>query len=131
MIVKQARELKINSTFLGGDGWDSSEILKIAGDSINGSYATSHFSAEDQDPKVQNFLAAYNEKFGKAPSVLSALGYDAGNILVEAIKTKQAFPEQKEEREMTFEMARYLVESKKDTWHYEHEYWQKHWGKNE
>jgi len=52
-----------------------------------------------------------------------------GRRLVEAIKTRQAFPEQQEEREMTFAMARCLVESQKDNWHYEYEYWQKHCGK--
>jgi multimeric flavodoxin WrbA len=52
---------------------------------------------------------------------------DLGRKLVEAIKTRQPFPEQQEEREMTFEMARWLVESQKDTWHYEYAYWQKHW----
>ncbi len=54
-----------------------------------------------------------------------------GHSLVEAIKTRKHFPEQKEEREMTFEMARRLVESHKDTAHYEYEYWQKHWGQDE
>jgi hypothetical protein len=53
-----------------------------------------------------------------------------GRRLVEAIKTRQAFPEQQEEREMTFAMARCLVESQKDNWHYEYEYWQKHCGKD-
>jgi multimeric flavodoxin WrbA len=54
-----------------------------------------------------------------------------GRRLVQAIKTKRQFPEQEEERKMTFEMARWLVESQKDTWHYEYEYWQKLWGKDE
>ncbi len=54
-----------------------------------------------------------------------------GRRLAEAIKTKQHFPEQKEEREMMFEMARWLVESQKDTWHHESEYWQKHWVNDE
>jgi multimeric flavodoxin WrbA len=55
---------------------------------------------------------------------------DLGRRLAEAVKTRQHFPEQKEEREMMFEMARWLVESQKDTWHYEYDYWQKRWGRD-
>ena len=50
-----------------------------------------------------------------------------GCSLVKAVKTKQAFPDQKEEREMTFEVMRWLVESTKDEAPFEYEYWQKHW----
>ncbi len=50
-----------------------------------------------------------------------------GRTLVEAIKTEQTFPEQEEDREMTFEMMRWLVESNKEKWPHEYEYWQTHW----
>ena len=56
---------------------------------------------------------------------------DLGRRLVEAIKTEQRFPEQEEQREMAFEMMRWLVESQKETSPYEYEYWQKHWGMGE
>ncbi len=53
---------------------------------------------------------------------------DLGRRLAEAIKTKQRFPEQEEQREMAFETMRWLVESQKDTSPHEYEYWQKRWG---
>jgi len=56
---------------------------------------------------------------------------DLGRRLAEAIKTGEQFPEQEEQREMAFEMMRWLVESQKDTSPYEYEYWQKHWGMGE
>jgi multimeric flavodoxin WrbA len=48
-----------------------------------------------------------------------------GRSLVKAVKTKQAFPDQEEERETTFEVMRWLVESTKDEVPFEYEYWQK------
>jgi multimeric flavodoxin WrbA len=48
-----------------------------------------------------------------------------GRSLVKAVKTKQAFSDQEEERETTFEVMRWLVESTKDEAPFEYEYWQK------
>ena len=50
-----------------------------------------------------------------------------GRNLVTAIKTKQCFPDQEEERSTTFEVMRWLVESTKDESPFEYEYWQNHW----
>ncbi|BDU49461.1 ABC transporter substrate-binding protein [Haliovirga abyssi] len=85
LIVKQARDLKINSTFLGGDGWDNGKLFEIAGSAINGSYISTHFSPESADPMVQNFLKDYNSRFGEAPSVLAALGYDGADVMFAAM----------------------------------------------
>ncbi len=51
-----------------------------------------------------------------------------GRNLAQAIRTKQAFPDQQEDREMTFAMMRWLVENNKEKWPHEYAYWQKHWG---
>jgi multimeric flavodoxin WrbA len=53
---------------------------------------------------------------------------DLGRRLAEAIKTKQRFPDQEEQREMAFETMRWLVGTQKDTSPHEYEYWQKRWG---
>jgi len=53
---------------------------------------------------------------------------DLGRKLAEAIKTKQLFPEQEEQRQMALEAMRCLIESQKDTSPYAYEYWEKHWG---
>ena len=46
VIIKQARQLAIEVPFLGTDGWDSSELLKFAGQAVNNCYFASHFSSE-------------------------------------------------------------------------------------
>lgn len=86
LIVKQARDLKIDSVFLGGDGWDNGKLFKIAGDAINGSFINTHFSSESDDKDIQNFLKNYKDRFREGPSVLAALGYDAAGVMFEAIK---------------------------------------------
>ncbi|MEO0091294.1 MAG: ABC transporter substrate-binding protein [candidate division WOR-3 bacterium] len=86
LIVKQARALGIKSVFLGGDGWDSPEMTKIAGDAINGGYFTNHYSPQDPRPEVQEWVQKYEKKYGSKPDALATLGYDAALLLIEGIR---------------------------------------------
>jgi branched-chain amino acid transport system substrate-binding protein len=83
-IAGQARSLGLNVPLIGGDGWDSEE-LKNAGDTLNGCYFSNHYSHEDQNPAVQEFIKKYQSSFGKIPDGLAALGYDAARLLFDAM----------------------------------------------
>jgi branched-chain amino acid transport system substrate-binding protein len=86
LIIKQGRELNMNIPFFGGDGWDSSKLVEIGGDALNGSYYSTHYAADDTSALVRNFNAKYGARFpGELPDAMSALGYDAGRLLVDAI----------------------------------------------
>lgn len=84
-IVRQARKLGITAPFLGGDGWDSEKLAEIGGDAIEGSYYSNHYSADEQRPEVQQFVAKYKAKYGGIPDGLAALGYDAARVLFDAM----------------------------------------------
>lgn len=86
LIAKQARGLGIKATFLGGDGWDSPELVKLGGDAVEGGYFSNHYSQQDPDPKTQEFIKKFEEKYGEKPDALAALGYDAFYFIAEAIK---------------------------------------------
>jgi len=86
LIAKQARQLGINAILMGGDGWDSPEMLKIAGDAIVGGYFTNHYSPDDPRPEVQEWVKKYLAKYGSNPDALATLAYDATCLLLEAIK---------------------------------------------
>jgi branched-chain amino acid transport system substrate-binding protein len=84
-IAIQARKLGITVPLLGGDGWDSAKLGEIAGDNINGCFYSNHYSHQDPDPRVQDFIKKYDERFKGTPDGLAALGYDAARILCDAI----------------------------------------------
>jgi branched-chain amino acid transport system substrate-binding protein len=86
LMAKQARQLGFTGPFLGGDGWDSPDLVKIGGDAVNNAYFTNHFSKDDQRPEVQDFVKKYTAKYGQAPDALAALGYDAMGIILQAIQ---------------------------------------------
>jgi multimeric flavodoxin WrbA len=50
-----------------------------------------------------------------------------GRTLTRTITSRARFPEQEAEREECFEIMRWLVESQKDLWPYEYQYWQTRW----
>ncbi|MEN6364013.1 MAG: ABC transporter substrate-binding protein [Rectinema sp.] len=86
LIAKQVRELGYTGPLVGSDGWDSSELVKIAGDSVDGGYFTNHYSKDDTRPEVQAIVQKYTAKFGAAPDALAVLAYDGMNIMLDAIK---------------------------------------------
>jgi len=93
LATKQAKEKGIKAPFMGGDGWDSSDLdLKAA----TGGYFTNHYSPEDSRPDVKNFVKAFGAKYKddkgqpKVPDALAALAYDATNLLLQGIKTAGA-----------------------------------------
>ena len=86
LIARQARELGLKQPLLGGDGWDSPKTVEIGGAAIENSYFSTHYSPEDANPRVQDFIKRYTKIYGHPPDAMAVLGYDAGHILADAIK---------------------------------------------
>jgi branched-chain amino acid transport system substrate-binding protein len=87
LICRQARELGITVPLLGGDGWDSDKTTQIGGEAVNGCYFTNHYSPDEDRPEVKKFVAAYRKKYnGKTPDAMAILGYDAVDMLADAIR---------------------------------------------
>ncbi len=86
LIAKQARELGFKGPMVGGDGWDSPELVKIGGTAVENGFFTNHYSPADKRPIVQDFVKKYTAKFGAEPDALAALAYDAAYIMLDAIK---------------------------------------------
>lgn len=88
LIVKQARSIGIDAPMMGGDGWDSPKIVELAGaKSLDNTFFTNHYSAEDPDEKIQKFVKAFKEANGdKSPDAFNALGYDSVYWLKDAIE---------------------------------------------
>ena len=84
-IVKQARELGITNPIIGTDGWDDTKVVDIAGAAaLNNTFFSTHYS--ELDKEVQGFIEAFKAEYKKDPNVFAALGYDAGKMLIDAIK---------------------------------------------
>ncbi len=86
LIAKEAREKGIQAALIGPDGWDSPDLVKVAGAAVDGGYFSNHYSPDDTRPEVVAWVKKYKEKFGQTPDALGTLAYDATNVMLEAIR---------------------------------------------
>lgn len=87
--AKQARELGITTTLMGGDGWPSEQLLLMAKDAVEGSYFINHLDYDD--PEVQDFKRKYMEKYNKLVELNGYLAHDAAILLKDAITRANSF----------------------------------------
>ncbi|MBI1845582.1 MAG: branched-chain amino acid ABC transporter substrate-binding protein [Candidatus Rokubacteria bacterium] len=85
-LFRQAREKGIKSQFMGPDGVDSTELLKLGGDAVVGMHFTTVAGSVKEYPKAREFAEAYKKKFGKDPEPFAAQSYDATAIGLKAIE---------------------------------------------
>jgi branched-chain amino acid transport system substrate-binding protein len=86
LIARQARELGIKVPMIGSDGWESEQLLQIGGEALNGCYYSNHWSLDQPNPRLQQFLDKYRAKFGGDPDAIGGLAYDAANVLFAAME---------------------------------------------
>jgi len=86
LIVLQARQQGITVPLFGGDGWESSSLVPIGGQALEGCFFSTHYSPQDTSPAVQNFVKKFRAEYNEMPDAMAALGYDSAMILADAIK---------------------------------------------
>lgn len=89
IIARQARELGMTMPILGGDGWVG-DALKNGREALKNTYISNHYSADNPDPIVQNFVKSYRAKFNREPDAIAALAYDAVKVLADAMNRAQS-----------------------------------------
>lgn len=86
LLIRQARALNITAPFMGGDGLATPVFIQLASSDIAaGTYATMVGGDMKALGSASEFVKAYEAKYGEIGQ-WSAYGYDAANILIEAIK---------------------------------------------
>jgi branched-chain amino acid transport system substrate-binding protein len=85
LVAKQARQLGLRATLLGGDGFEAPQLLEIGGEALEGVYYSTHFASENTLPASRAFVEAFRSRYGSVPNGLSALTYDAVKLLADAI----------------------------------------------
>ena len=83
---KQMAELGIKARFIGGDGMQTPNYIKLAGESAEGSMASIPGLPKDKMPGGTEFLAKYKAKFNAEVELFAPMGYDAVMVFVDAMK---------------------------------------------
>lgn len=80
-IVKQAKEKGVTAKFIGADGLDAADMVKLAGDAANGVYYTS----TSGDVSKTTFAPKYQEFAKKPADGFAAYSYDAATVIADAL----------------------------------------------
>ncbi|PLX89722.1 MAG: hypothetical protein C0618_00500 [Desulfuromonas sp.] len=67
---------------LGINGWNSPDLLRLAGKFVQNAVFVDGFFANSHSPLVQEFVEFYRERFDEEPSILEAQAFDVANILL-------------------------------------------------
>ncbi|MDD3516334.1 MAG: ABC transporter substrate-binding protein [Synergistaceae bacterium] len=86
-LLRQARELGIQSKILGEEGADSPKLMEIAGDAAEGFHIVTNFDRDDPRPVVQGFLKEFRGRHKFEPDMVGASAYDAFMIIMDGMKT--------------------------------------------
>ena len=91
-IARQAKGVGIEgSSFVGGDGWDSEDLLKGAAAELEGAYLTNHYAPDVPWPNTQVFVKNYQQRFHRDPTSVAAQAYDAASLLFDAMARATGF----------------------------------------
>ena len=90
LLTAQARALPLldaagePTVFLGADAWDNAALLENEQASVEGSFFSTHFSPDTDEPTARAFVEAYRARFGIPPTGGDGVSYDAVRLFVQA-----------------------------------------------
>lgn len=86
--IRQIREAGIAMPIISGDGFDTELVATVPGPELaNDVFFSTHTYLADDRPEVQEFIDAYEAKFGHPPeNSFAPLGYDAIGLIANAIR---------------------------------------------
>ncbi|MCX5974390.1 MAG: branched-chain amino acid ABC transporter substrate-binding protein [Coprothermobacterota bacterium] len=89
LLIKQAREMGFDVTFVGNNSVPTPDFEKVAGDAIKGTYMLNEPMPQFLTfPESKTFMDAYKAKYNELPgSIWAVYAADALNALCAAIKT--------------------------------------------
>jgi branched-chain amino acid transport system substrate-binding protein len=88
-LVKQFRDAGITGPIVGGDGYDTPDLVKVGGAAANNVFFTTHalMDATGGTDGIKKFMADYKAEYGNDPeNAFAALGYDTVFLMADAIK---------------------------------------------
>ncbi|MCL4424128.1 MAG: penicillin-binding protein activator [Firmicutes bacterium] len=93
-IIKQARDLGMNQTFIGLGGFASDKFLELVKGTAEGMIHNSYWEPDPKNPKSMEYKDKFVKFSGKEAEMFGAAAYDAAYIVTEAMKRVGEFPMQ-------------------------------------
>jgi branched-chain amino acid transport system substrate-binding protein len=86
-IIVQARSLGYTGIIIGGNGFNSTDVIKQAGSDSEGVMAGTAWNIASINPRNLEFISAYQKAYGIKPDQFAAQAYTGTWLLANAIRT--------------------------------------------
>jgi branched-chain amino acid transport system substrate-binding protein len=86
-IIIQARSLGYTGTIIGGDGFNSTDVIKQAGSYAEGVMAGTAWNIASINTRNLEFISAYQKAYGIKPDQFAAQAYTGTWLMANAIRT--------------------------------------------
>lgn len=83
-IAASLQESGSKARLIGGDGWGEGDFYSSGGNRLQTAYFLTHWAKESENPSSRQFVEKYGRREGI--DVGTALGFDAVNVLAEAVR---------------------------------------------
>ncbi len=93
IILKQAKELKIEVQFFGTRSTENKEVISIAREAAEGIIYTFSFDPQSINSLIRDVVERYKIKYGETPDYVVAEGYDALRLISKSLNKCGAKPE--------------------------------------
>lgn len=93
-IVRQAKEVGLNATIIGQEGYDSPKFLELAGDAAEGVIITTDLNRDSDREITKWFINTYKETYGIDADMVGASAFDAVMVLAYALEKGGTQPDQ-------------------------------------
>lgn len=86
LLATQLRFYNVYLPLAGFSGWNDEELVRKAGDAVNGALFSVDYSGAIPGYPGENFRKQYQELLERAPTRFEAMGYDAALLLAESFR---------------------------------------------
>ncbi|HSG98830.1 MAG TPA: penicillin-binding protein activator, partial [candidate division Zixibacteria bacterium] len=86
LILPQINYHNITTTLIGADGMASPSVWELKLQNVDRIVFTSLLTNDPGNEVYRDFAEAYRDRFGEAPDRLAALGYDAAQMIIDAVR---------------------------------------------
>jgi branched-chain amino acid transport system substrate-binding protein len=85
-IVKSIRDGGLTQTIVGGNSFNTLDMVTASGGAVNGAYVGAAWNPAVDSAASKKFVADYTAAYGSAPDLYAAQGYAAVEVLVAAVQ---------------------------------------------
>jgi branched-chain amino acid transport system substrate-binding protein len=87
LILPQLDFFRIRASYLGTDHWEKPKVRNLGPGTLKDAVFYSSSGSMRYSPKYDDFAALYDSRYGGQPERLSAVGFDAVNMVRDAVQT--------------------------------------------